>query len=72
MKSAQELRVGNVAMVDGQPLVVQKSEYNKSGRNSAVVKFRFRNLLTGTASESVFKADEKFDVVTLFKKECSY
>lgn len=72
MKSAQELRVGNVAMVDGQPLVVQKSEYNKSGRNSAVVKFRFRNLLTGTASESVFKADEKFDVVTLDKKECTY
>ncbi len=72
MKNAQELRVGNVAMVDGQPLVVQKSEYNKSGRNSAVVKFRFRNLLTGTASESVFKADEKFDIVTLDKKECTY
>ena len=71
MKSAQELRVGYVAMVDGQPLVVQKSEYNKSGRNSAVVKFRFRNLLTGTASESVFKADEKFDVVTLEKKACT-
>lgn len=72
MKNAQELRVGNVAMVDGQPLVVQKAEYNKSGRNSAVVKFRFKNLLTGSASEAVYKADEKFEVVVLDKKECTY
>lgn len=38
MKTAQELRAGNVFMLDGQPMVVQKSEYNKSGRNVAVVK----------------------------------
>ncbi|AIL33227.1 elongation factor P [Basilea psittacipulmonis] len=72
MKTAQELRVGNVAMVDGQPLVVQKAEYNKSGRNAAVVKVKFKNLLTGSGSETVFKADEKFDVIVLDKKECSY
>lgn len=72
MKNAQELRVGNVAMVDGQPLVVQKTEYNKSGRNSAVVKFRFKNLLTGGASEGVYKADEKFNIAALDKKTCTY
>ena len=72
MKNAQDLRVGNVAMVDGQPLVVQKAEYNKSGRNSAVVKFRFRNLLSGSASEAVYKADERFEVVMLDKKACTY
>lgn len=72
MKTAQELRVGNVAMVDGQPLVVQKAEYNKSGRNAAVVKVKFKNLLTGSGSETVFKADEKFDVIVLDKKECAY
>ena len=33
MKTAQELRVGNVVMVGKDPLVVQKAEYNKSGRN---------------------------------------
>ena len=58
MKTAQELRVGNVAMVGKDPLVVQKAEYNKSGRNAAVVKLKFKNLLTGAASESVYKADE--------------
>lgn len=72
MKTAQELRVGNVIMVNGDPLVVQKAEYNKSGRNSAVVKLKFKNLLTASASESVYKADEKFEVVLLERKECTY
>ena len=72
MKTAQEVRVGNVVMVAGAPLVVQKSEYNKSGRNSAVVKLKFKNLLTGSPSEAVYKADEKFEVVLLEKKECTY
>ncbi|ADU92133.1 elongation factor P [Taylorella equigenitalis] len=72
MKTAQELRVGNVVMVNNEPLVVQKAEYNKSGRNAAVVKLKFKNLLSSSGSESVYKADEKFDVVMLEKKECTY
>lgn len=72
MKTAQELRVGNVIMVGTEPLVVQRAEYNKSGRNSAVVKLKFKNLLTGSGSEQVSKADEKFEVVMLEKKECTY
>ncbi|WP_018151062.1 elongation factor P [Leeia oryzae] len=72
MKTAQELRSGNVFMLGNEPMVVQKAEYNKSGRNAAVVKMKMKNLLTGSASEAVYKADEKFDVVILDKKECTY
>src|SRR5690606_13399065 len=72
MKTAQELRVGNVVMVGKDPLVVQKAEYNKSGRNAAVVELKFKNLLTASGSESVYKADETFDVVVLDRKECTY
>ena len=72
MKTAQELRSGNVIMVGADPLVVQKAEYNKSGRNSAVVKMKLKNLLTGAASEQVYKADDKFEVVVLERKEVTY
>ncbi|HEY3327842.1 MAG TPA: elongation factor P [Novimethylophilus sp.] len=72
MKTAQELRVGNVIMIGNDPMVVQKAEYNKSGRNSAVVKMKFKNLLTDAPSESIYKADDKFEVVVLDKKECTY
>ncbi|MBU4610247.1 elongation factor P [Achromobacter sp. GG226] len=72
MKTAQELRVGNVIMVGSEPLVVQKAEYNKSGRNAAVVKLKMKNLLTASGTESVYKADEKFEVLMLERKECTY
>ncbi len=72
MKIAQELRSGNVIIVNDQPLVVQKTEYNKSGRNAAVVKMKFKNLLTGTPSEAVYKADDKFEVIIPEKKEVKY
>ncbi|HZX30511.1 MAG TPA: elongation factor P [Rhodocyclaceae bacterium] len=72
MKTAQELRSGNVIMVGSDPLVVQKAEYNKSGRNAAVVKMKLKNLLTGAPSESVYKADDKFEQVILDKKEVTY
>ena len=72
MKTAQELRAGNVIMVGNDPLVVQKAEYNKSGRNAAVVKMKYKNLLTDAPGEAVFKADDKFEVVVLDRKECTY
>lgn len=72
MKTAQEIRVGNVVMISGEPMVVQRAEYNRSGRNSAVVKMKFKNLITEAPNEGIYKADDKFDVVILERKECTY
>jgi elongation factor P len=72
MKIAQELRAGNVVLVGDQPLVVQKAEYSRSGRNGSVVKMKFKNLLTDAPSEAIYRADDKFDQVILDRKECTY
>jgi elongation factor P len=72
MKTAQELRAGNVVMIGKDPMVVQKAEFSKSGRNASVVKMKLKNLLTGAGTESVYRADDKFDTVTLDRKECTY
>ena len=72
MKIAQEIRAGNVIMLGKDPMVVQKAEFSKSGRNASVVKMKMRNLLTGTPSENVYRADEKFDIVVLERKEVTY
>jgi elongation factor P len=72
MKTAQEVRAGNVIMVGKDPMVVQKAEFNKSGRNASVVKMKMKNLLTGSATETVYRADEKFDTVQLERKEATY
>jgi len=72
MKIAQEVRAGNVIMIGKDPMVVQKAEFNKSGRNASVVKMKLKNLLSGTNTESIFRADEKFDTVQLERKEVTY
>ena len=72
MKQAQELRAGNVIMVGKDPMVVVRAEYNKGGRNSAVMKMKLKNLLSNSTTETVFKADDKMDVLMLERKEVTY
>ena len=72
MKIAQDVRAGNVLMIGKDPMVVQKADFSKSGRNASVVKMKLKNLLTGTATETVFKADEKFEDIMLDRREVSF
>jgi len=72
MKTAQELRAGNVIMVGKDPMVILKADYNKSGRNAAVVKMKMKNLLTDAPQETIYRADDKFETVMLERKDASY
>ena len=72
MKLAQEVRAGNVIMVGTNPMVVTKAEFTKSGRNASVVKMKLKNLLSTGGTETIYRADEKFDVIQLDKKSVTY
>ena len=72
MKIEQEIRAGNVIMLGKEPMVVQKADFSKSGRNASVVKMKMRNLLTGAPTESVYRADDKFEMVVLERKEVTF
>ena len=72
MKIAQELRSGNTVRIGNEPFIVLKAEFNKSGRSSAVVKFKMKNLLNGNIVESVYKADDKMDDIRLEKVTATY
>ncbi|MDB5796368.1 MAG: efp [Paucimonas sp.] len=72
MKTAQEIRVGNVVMVADAPMVITRTEFVKSGRNASVVKMKMKNLLSGQGQENAYRSDEKFDIVVLERKEASF
>jgi elongation factor P len=72
MKIAQEVRAGNVILVGKDPMVVQKAEFSKSGRNASVVKMKLKNLLSGSGTETIYRADEKFETIQLDKREVHY
>ena len=68
MKTGKELKPGTVLRIDNDPWLVQKAEFTKSGRNSAIMKTKLKNLLTGYKTETVYGADDKLDDVILDRK----
>lgn len=72
MKTAQEMKPSSVILIDGQPWMVQKAEFTKSGRNSAIVKMKLKNLLSGSTTETVYKSDDKVEPVILERIAVSY
>lgn len=59
-------------MVSGEPMVVLKSEFANSLRQASVCRLKMKNLLTGSNMESVYKADDKFDVILLDRRPVTY
>ena len=59
-------------MVGNDPMVVLKADYSRSGRNGSVVKMKMKNLLTDSAKETVYSADDKFEQIILDRKEVTY
>ncbi|SEF86361.1 elongation factor P [Marinobacterium lutimaris] len=72
MKTAQDIKVNNVVLIGGEPWIVQKAEYTKSGRNSAIMKMKLKNLLSGSTTETVYKFDDKMEQVILDQIEVTY
>lgn len=72
MKTAREIKAGNTIKVGSDVFIILKSEFNKSGRNSAVMKFKMKNLISGAVMESVYKADDKMDDVRLDRRKMKY
>ena len=72
MKTAHEIRPGNVIMLNGSPWVVQKTETTRSGRNAAIVKLKLKNVLIDSSTESTFKGEDKLDDIILERLECTY
>ena len=50
----------------------KKLNFPNPARNASVVKMKMKNLLSGAGSEAVYRADDKFDVVVLDRKDCQY
>lgn len=72
MKIAQELRAGSTIKIGNDPFVILKAEYNKSGRNSAMMKFKMKNLISGNISDAIHKADDKIEDIRLEKVKATY
>ena len=71
-KSANDLRKGNVIILDGTPCKVMEFERNQPGKGGAIVQTRLRNLVTGNSFEHRFRSNENVERAILDQEEMDY
>lgn len=72
MKEAQDLRAGNCVKINNNLFIILKAIYNKGARGASSVKMKLKNLATGSASESVYRASDKFEDIVLERRQMQY
>ena len=72
MKEAQDLRVGNAVKMNNDLFIVLKALYNKGARGASSVKMKLKNLATGSVSETVYRASDKFEDVLLERRAMQF
>lgn len=70
--SANDLRKGNVVVLDGTPCKVMEFDRNQPGKGGAIVQTRLRNLITGNSFEQRFRSSENVERATLEQHEMEY
>ena len=71
-KSANDLRKGNVIILDGTPCKVMEFYFNQPGKGGAYVQTRLRNLVTGNSFEHRFRSTESVERAILDQQEMEY
>ncbi len=71
-KSANDLRKGNIIILDGTPCKVMEFDRNQPGKGGAIVQTRLRNLVTGNSFDHRFRSTETVERAVLDQHEMEY
>lgn len=72
MINAGELRPGTTIERNGELYQVLTFDHIKMGRGSAIVRTKFKNLVTGSVVEETFRPEEKFGRARIERSEAQY
>lgn len=72
MLSLNEIKLGKVINVSGEPYVIIRADHHKMGRGGAVLKVKLKNLITGNMLEKTFQGNDKAEEADVEKKKANY
>lgn len=72
MLSLNEIKLGKVLKVNGEPYIVVRADHHKMGRGGAVLKTKLKNLLSGNVMEQTFQGNDKAAAADVEKKQANY
>lgn len=72
MFNLNEIKVGKLIQVSGEPYIVVKADHHKMGRGGAVLKTKMKNLITGNTLEKTFQGNDKAEEADVETKKANY
>jgi elongation factor P len=72
MISTGDLKKGISVVFDGQPCLILEWQHIKMGRGGAIVRIKFKNLVTGAIYERTYDAGERFERAFLERRQVQY
>lgn len=72
MLSLNEIKVGRLVKIDGEPYTVIKADHHKMGRGGAVLKTKLRNVISGNVLEKTFQGNDKAEEAETDTKAVQY
>lgn len=72
MLALNEIKVGKVIQVSGEPYVVARADHHKMGRGGAVLKVKLKNLINGNVLDKTFQGNDKAEEAQVEKRKANY
>ena len=72
MISTGDLKKGISVVFDGQPVSILEWQHIKMGRGGAIVRIKFKNLVTGAIYDRTYDAGERFERAFLERRQVQY
>ena len=72
MLSLNEIKIGGVIQISGEPFLIVKTDHHKMGRGGAVLKVKLKNLISGSVLDKTFQGNEKAEEAETEKKKANF
>ena len=72
MYSISQLKPGTAFMLDGEPVIVTRSQFSKQARQGGVMKTVLKNLKTGSTIQKTFSGNTKLEPADLSRARAQY
>jgi elongation factor P len=72
MLSLNEIKIGSIVDINGEPFVVVKADHHKMGRGGAVLKTKLKNLINVNVLERTFQGNDKVEKANTERKKANF
>lgn len=72
MLNFNEIKMGRVIKLNGEPYIIIKTDHHKMGRGGAVLKIKCRNLINGNVLERTYQGTEKAEEAETETKKANF